>query len=218
MNGNLTALNVLLQERYLRPELLSRGKVKKKMNFTHRLTPAFLAAGMLVAPTAAQQTSAQANAGAEAREQPQGLQIAMNQISRVQQQIEEVMNFADSKRAEAENDIQNGAEVNHSVEVENGTKTISHEVRKDGETIVSFVKEIFVGEKENKTEQQRQNEQREEKNASSEARKEAGIQVMDGEKRSEARAEGKVEAGKETHANGNSAKAQVEAGARAEVK
>lgn len=38
-----------------------------------------------------------------------------------------------------------GAEVNHSVEVENGTKTIKHRVEKDGNVLVNFVKEIFVG-------------------------------------------------------------------------
>ncbi|MFB6166696.1 MAG: hypothetical protein ABEJ62_00335, partial [Candidatus Nanohaloarchaea archaeon] len=35
--------------------------------------------------------------------------------------------------------------VNHSVMVEDGKKTIRHEVTKNGNTLVSFVKEIFVG-------------------------------------------------------------------------
>jgi len=167
------------------------------MNQSHRLTLAFLAAGMLVAPTAAQPTNAQADARTQAQAQPPGLQVAMQQMSSVQERLNGVMDMVESKREQAERSEAKmersiearaesgsrksaGAEVSHSVETENGTKTISHKVEKDGKTLVSFVKEIFVGEeKENETEEQDQ-EDKEESNTSSEARAEAGMEARRG--------------------------------------
>ena len=75
--------------------------------------------------------------------------------------------------AKANSNSNNGAEVNHSVEVEKGTKTISHKVEKNGQTMVSFVKEIFVGaeaeaeaENENETEEEKDEERNQTENES----------------------------------------------------
>ncbi len=155
-----------------------------------RHTTLLVAALMLVgftAPAAAQQTSTDAQVEAKASTSSGvfgSIMSKLNSISDRLAQIEQRLTSVEKKvdaKANANVDVgpsnrdkaekgksakaSAGAQVNHSVNVENGTKTVKHEVKKDGETIVDFVKNIFVGDSE-ETEAQAEIEARVEGNVS----------------------------------------------------
>lgn len=144
------------------------------MKFKQTLTVAFLAAGMLAltgsaaaaaGPQNAQvETTAEANASGNA-----SLQVVIDRLDALQQKVTQLQDRVSSLEAQVAAQGQadaradaaagpgdrpdaaqargdNGAQVNHSVEVENGTKTISHTVKKNGNILNQFVKSIFVGE------------------------------------------------------------------------
>lgn len=118
---------------------------------------AFLAIGF-AAPAAAQTPSQEGETPGQ-----QGIMTALaniqdqldhvsQQLQDVQQRLDSLENRVDSPQAqerempEAEpqemHGQSNGAQVNHSVEVENGTKTIRHQVTKNGDNLASWVKQI----------------------------------------------------------------------------
>lgn len=130
------------------------------MNSKH--TKAAIATALLltgfISPAAAQPVSSNANVDARASASANPFGMVMKQLQSVQERLSAVQERVSgvgpqasvesnaSPHSEASNGESNSAKVNHSVEKENGTTTVRHEVTKNGETLVSFVKQVISGE------------------------------------------------------------------------